>query len=275
MLNARTGKGRHPVIAGDGRRVRGRDQHPADRALGPQALHVRRVGQVIEHHQPRPAGLAEPADEAGRHGLGVAHVIGTAGRRRLGVGRQHRGPARRRHPEQQVYPARSPQGFSEERGELSLAARPDPVGRTCRGVLPGDERHAGAGNQSRAKRGGGLGPRAEAIGQRGNRAGSDRPNHSRCLADRSRGPHPAVHGPLPVTVHLHWYLPGIPDRAQPTRYGAPNSCDGGSVPKYHRNLNTMPPTLRPAPAPAPNAPIAAASGRTAAMNLFNRQIPSV
>jgi hypothetical protein len=33
----------------------------------------------------------------------------------------------------------------------------------------------------------------------------------------------------------------------------------------------MPPTLRPAPAPAPNAPIAAASGRTAAMNLFNRQ----
>ena len=54
-----------PHAAGDGRRVGGGHQHPAGRTGRPQSVKVRRAGQVIEYHQPRTAGLAQPAEELG------------------------------------------------------------------------------------------------------------------------------------------------------------------------------------------------------------------
>jgi hypothetical protein len=41
-----------PHAAGDGRSLGGGHQHPASRAGWPQTIQVRRVGQVVEYHQP-------------------------------------------------------------------------------------------------------------------------------------------------------------------------------------------------------------------------------
>jgi len=95
-----------PHATGDGRGVGGGHQYPAGRADGPQTIQVRRVGQVIEYHQPRTAGLAQPAEELGGNRLTAARLVpaGRGGRRR-GVAGQHSGPARGLDPDQQVYTA--------------------------------------------------------------------------------------------------------------------------------------------------------------------------
>ena len=95
----------HPGRAGHHRGVRGRDQHPARRPGRPQALQVRRVSQVIEHHQPRPAGPAQPGHQAGRHRLGITAVIQPQLGGGLYVAGEHRCPARGPDPGQNVHRA--------------------------------------------------------------------------------------------------------------------------------------------------------------------------
>ena len=95
----------HPVLTGDRRGVRGGDQHPAGRPGRHQPVQVRRIPQVIEHHQPRPAGPLQPGQEPGRHRLGITAVIQPQLRGGLPVAGQHRRPAGRGHPGQQIHPA--------------------------------------------------------------------------------------------------------------------------------------------------------------------------
>ncbi len=90
------------VLAGCG------DQDPARRAARPQTVQVRRIPQVIEHHQPGPGGLGHPAGEAGGHLPGRAGRIDAHGRRSLDIAGQHRGPAAGINPGQQVHLAAAP-----------------------------------------------------------------------------------------------------------------------------------------------------------------------
>ena len=91
----------------DGCGVGAGHQNPAGRAGRPEAVQVRRIGQVVEYHQPWTAGLAQPGDKLGGDRLATARLVpaGRGGHRR-GVARQHRGPARGLDPDQQVQLAR-------------------------------------------------------------------------------------------------------------------------------------------------------------------------
>ena len=112
------------MVAGEGRGVRGRDQDPARRSPWPEPVEIRRVGEIIEHHEPRSPGLAEPAKEARSDRLRVSRRVGSDHRdSRFHIARQHRRPARGDDPDQQVYFPGPPQGLSISHRELSLAAR--------------------------------------------------------------------------------------------------------------------------------------------------------
>ena len=119
----------HPVLTGHRPGVRGGDQHPPGRPGRPQPVQVRRVPQVIEHHQPRPGGPVQPGDEPGRHRLGITLVIQAQLRGGLGVAGQDRGPAGGSHPGQQVDRAGLPQRLGQADRELGLAGRPRPARR--------------------------------------------------------------------------------------------------------------------------------------------------
>src|SRR5215467_10997813 len=53
-------------FAGECRRARGGDQDPAGRPGWPKPFEIRRIGQIVEHHEPGPGRFAKPAHEARR-----------------------------------------------------------------------------------------------------------------------------------------------------------------------------------------------------------------
>ena len=185
-----------PRAARDGCGVGGGHQHPPGRAW-PQTFQVRRIGQVIEYHQPRTAGLAQPAEELGGDRLATARLVPAAhGGRRRGVAGQHRGPARGLDPDQQVYTARMPQRLGESHGQLGLTRRPQPI--LCIGSRPiGNERDRGPSRQRSCQGGGRLRPDTETLGQPRHRPRPDGPAWSaEGSACRARGRHCAAHGAL-------------------------------------------------------------------------------
>ena len=103
----------------------GGDQHPAGRPgrPGEPVVESDRRREVIEHHQPRPVGVAQPAEEAGRHRVGVAGELAAdrgGGRRVAG---EHRRPGGGGQPDDQVHRARLPQRLRHGRPRAESCRR--------------------------------------------------------------------------------------------------------------------------------------------------------
>ena len=251
-----------PALAGNGRGIPGRDQHPAGGPGRDEPVQIRRAAQVIEHDQPRPAGLAEPAGEPGRDRSGVARRRGSRRRGRRRVAAQHRGPAGGGHPGQQVHLAGAPQRLGERDRELGLAAWRQPVRRSCRGRVRGRQHHRRAGKQRGRQGGRRLRPGGVPVGQRRHGTRPDRPR--RLPVSRPGWPGraasllPAVHGrqPWPEAV-----IALIAFRDNDITFGGHSICHLGRCRRGRRHAGSRavrrPPRAQPAGPPGqPDLPSA-------------------
>ncbi|HET9968230.1 MAG TPA: hypothetical protein VFQ68_08320 [Streptosporangiaceae bacterium] len=177
----------HPPLTRHRGGICRRDEHLACRSLRPQAVQVRRVAQVIEHHQPRPAGPAQPRQHAGRYRLGIAAIVQAQLCGDLPVSGQHRAPAVRGNPGQHLDRTRPPQRMGETRCERSLAAAVR--------APAGDQRHDRRREQHVFKTRHRLRPGDEALSQRRDRTNADGPHHTlRLPSGRFGSPGAAIFG---------------------------------------------------------------------------------
>ncbi len=218
-------------------RAPGGDHDPARRAQWPQPRQVGRVSEIIEDHQPRPAGLRQPGQEPCRAGLEI--LIGVRDpdvRECLRVGRHDGVPAERGHPDQQVYRAVVPEGVRQRGGELCLAGAAQPVvpgpvvsgpgvsgpgvsglgvsglgvsglgasGLGVSGLADGGQHHRLAANHVADHADPALGPGRVAVGQRRYRSRPDRPAHGVCSRSDGavRAPASMVTNMLPLRIRI-------------------------------------------------------------------------
>ncbi len=190
--------GRRQPLAGKVRGIRGRNQDPSCRSLWPEPVELSGVGEIIEHHEPRPAGLAKPAEETCSDQLGISRRVGIHdGDSRFHIGREHRRSVRGNDPDQQVYLPGPPQRLCATHRELSLATRTQPI-LCIVGACPRRlQRHGAARAQRRPKVRRCRRPGNKTIGKRGHRTQPDRPAH---LPVRPSSAGHSLHGALAVAV---------------------------------------------------------------------------
>ena len=166
-----------PVASADhGGGQPGGDEDKAGRSRRPEPVQVAGIGDVVEHHQPRSAGLGQPGQEAGRGDAGISAGAGDFGcRQRLRVTAQNRVSAGSLNPCEQVYIAGSPRRQCDRGGELGLAGAAQGVHRVASlrlGRSRLGEHRCPAGARGAGPR---LRARVEARGQRRHRSRPDRP----------------------------------------------------------------------------------------------------
>ncbi len=146
----------------------GGDQDPAGRPgrPGEPVVEGDRRGEVVKYHQPGPVGVAQPAEEAGRHRVGVAGELAADRGRGRRVAGQHRRAGGGGQPDDQVDRARLPQRLGGVHRQLGLAARLPPVAAAAAGDA-GHQRDRGAGNERAVKHRARLRPVDEAVSEPG------------------------------------------------------------------------------------------------------------